>query len=297
MTLRHMEFFIAIFENGFNTTKAAQSLHVAQPAVSLALRELEDYYGIKLFDRIGRRLCITDAGMRFYEHAKGISLSFQALETEMRDWDGNGRLRIGASLTIGTRFLPGYVKAFCEKFSNAHVQALVAPTEILEKKVLKNELELALIEGVPSSPFLHAESYMQDTLAVVCPPDAPYLSGSVLTQSEFRRQRLLLRERGSGTREVFEREIARAGFSVMPDWESMSTTALLNAVENGLGIALLPRRLVAEAVESGRVKEIRIENLRFERSFSIIRHREKYETASMKRFTELVKGQAQNEQV
>lgn len=295
MTLRHIEFFIALYENGFNTTKAAQALHVAQPAVSLALRELEDYYGIKLFDRIGRRLCITDAGTRFYEHAKGISLSFQALETEMRDWDGNGRLRIGASLTIGTRFLPGYVKAFREKFPNAHVRALVAPTEILENKILKNELDLALIEGIPSSSFLQAESYLKDSLAVVCPPDAPYASDSVLSQNEFRRQRLLLRERGSGTREVFEREIARAGFSVAPEWESMSTTALLNAVQSGLGIALLPKRLVSEAVKSGRVKEIRVENLSFERSFSIIRHREKYETASMKRFTELVKGQAQNE--
>lgn len=287
MTLRHIEFFIAVCENGCNTTKAAQHLHAAQPAVSLALREIESAYGIKLFDRIGKRLSITQAGKRFYEHAKGISLSLQRLEDEMRGWDG-GRLRTGASLTIGARFLPGYVKAYQQKYPGAHVQALVAPTEILEKKLLENELDLALIEGIPVSASLCAQSYMKDTLSVLCPPDFPYEAGSTITQDEFRVQKFLLRERGSGAREVFEREIARAGFSVAPVWEAMSTTALMNAVQSGLGVAVLPGQLAQDAVRRGLVKEISVQGLRFERSFSIIRHKEKYITASMKNFAALV---------
>lgn len=287
MTLRHIEFFIAICENGCNTTKAAQQLHAAQPAVSLALRELEASYGVKLFDRIGKRLSITQAGKRFYEHAKNISLSFRTLEAEMRGWDG-GRLRAGASLTIGARFLPGYVKAFRQEYPATHVQALVFPTEILEQKILENELDLALIEGIPASPSLCAQSYMLDALTVICPPDSAYEAGSEIDINEFRRQKFLLRERGSGTREVFEREIARAGFSVVPEWEAMSTTALLNAAENGLGLAVLPRRLVSEAIAEGRVKEISVKGLRFERNFSIIRHKEKYVSASMKNFIRLV---------
>ena len=100
MTIRHMIIFRTVCENGYNSTKAAEVLHMTQPAVSLAIKELEQYYGVHLFDRIGRRLQITDAGQHFLQYAIHISDLFSDMETRLRDWDSKGVLRIGASITI-----------------------------------------------------------------------------------------------------------------------------------------------------------------------------------------------------
>lgn len=114
MTLRHMIIFRAVCENGYNSTKAASALHITQPAVSLAIKEIEQYYGVQLFDRIGRRLQITSAGQHFLQYAIHISDLFSDMETGFRDWDSKGIIRIGASITIGSQFLPNYVKSFYE---------------------------------------------------------------------------------------------------------------------------------------------------------------------------------------
>ncbi len=290
MTLRHMNIFRAICENGYNTTKAAEILHMTQPAVSLAIKELEQYYGIVLFDRIGRRLRITEAGQHFLEYATHISSLFYDMEKELRDWDSFGILRVGASITIGSQFLPSYVKAFYNRYPGTEIRALVAPSDELERKILSNELDLALIEGIAHEPSIYSEEYMEDRLTVIFPANGSFRHGQQLSLDEFRRQKFLLRERGSGTREVFDRVTESAGFSATPVWEAMSTTALINAVINGLGISVLPSRMVLGPIEKGLVTAVSVEGLDFRRSFRIIYHKDKYLTSSAKRFLEICRN-------
>ena len=135
MTLRHMKIFHTLCENGNNTTRAAEMLHMTQPAISLAIKELEQYYGIVLFDRIGRRLRLTEAGQHFLEYAIHISSLFDDMETELRNWDSFGILRVGASITIGSQFLPGYVKTFYEVYPGTEIKVLIAPSDQLEEKI------------------------------------------------------------------------------------------------------------------------------------------------------------------
>lgn len=283
MTLRHIRIFQAVCDNGCNTTKAAQALHMTQPAVSLAIRELEQYYGVTLFDRIGRRLMITPAGRHFEEYASHICAMFDSLETGMRDWDAFGLLRVGASITIGSQFLPGYVKAFYSRYPGTDVRVQVAPSDILEEKLLKNELDFALIEGMVHHSSLMSEPYMEDRLTVICAA-GQYPHGTCLSLEQFRSQKFLLREPGSGTREVFDRVMAGAGIRVEPSWEAMSTTALVNAVINGLGIAVVPHRMVIGPLKLGLVNALQVEGLDFSRIFHIVYHREKYLTASARAF-------------
>ena len=106
MTIRHLKIFLSVCENSFHTTKAAEELHMTQPAVSLAIKELEQHYGVILFDRIGRRLKITEAGQRLMEYSSHIISLFDDMEKGMKDWDSFGIIRIGASITIGSQFLP-----------------------------------------------------------------------------------------------------------------------------------------------------------------------------------------------
>ena len=287
MTIRHMIIFRTVCENGFNSTKAAEVLHMTQPAVSLAIKELEQYYGVHLFDRIGRRLQITDAGKHFLQYAIHISDLFSDMETGLRDWDSKGVLRIGASITIGSQFLPRYVKAFTEICPGLDVRVTVDQSERLEQKIMANELDCALIEGIAHDPNIVSEAYMEDHLSVICSRDKGWKQGQVVSIEDFQRQRFLLREIGSGTREVFDRVVEQAGIHITPVWEAMSTTALVNAVINGLGIAVLPHRMILPALRQGLVCTVKVEGLSFSRNFHIIYHKDKFLTASAKRFINL----------
>ena len=287
MTIRHMIIFRTVCENGFNSTKAAEVLHMTQPAVSLAIKELEQYYGVHLFDRIGRRLQITDAGKHFLQYAIHISDLFSDMETGLRDWDSKGILRIGASITIGSQFLPRYVKAFTEICPGLDVRVTVDQSERLEQKIMANEVDCALIEGIAHDPNIVSEAYMEDHLSVICSRDKGWKQGQVVSIEDFQRQRFLLREIGSGTREVFDRVVEQAGIHITPVWEAMSTTALVNAVINGLGIAVLPHRMILPALRQGLVCTVKVEGLSFSRNFHIIYHKDKFLTASAKRFINL----------
>ena len=143
MTLRHMRIFIAVFQKS-SITKAAQELHLAQPSVSLAIRELEDYYGVRLFERIGRHIYPTEAGKEFYSYAVHIVSLFEEMEKKIRNWDTLGILRIGSSITIGTRILPSLIARCQTAFPDLRVEAVVNNSTEIEKKILNNmKLELS----------------------------------------------------------------------------------------------------------------------------------------------------------
>ena len=139
-----------------------------------------------------------------------------------------------------------------------------------------------------------SEEYMEDYLTVICPANSSLCQRQEITIDEFRSQNFLLRERGSGTREVFERVIEQAGFMVTPIWEATSTTALVNAVINGLGISVLPYRMVVGPLKRGLVSTVSVKGLSFQRKFHIIYHREKFLTSSAKAFMALCRNYEMN---
>ncbi len=290
MTLRHMIIFRTVCEVGYNSTKAAKALNMTQPAVSLAIKELEQYYGVHLFDRIGHRLKITEAGLLFLQYAIHISDLFDDMETGLRDWDSKGILRVGASITIGSQFLPQYVKAFSEKNPGIDVRAYVEQSDRLERRILKNELDCALIEGLPHSSKIISTAYMEDNLCVLCSAGKGWKQGQTISKEEFRRQRFLLREPGSGTREVFDRVTGQAGIHIVPAWEAMSTSALINAVITGLGIAILPQRMIETSLSRGEIITVNVDGLNFMRNFYIIYHKDKFLMPSVKKFMALCAG-------
>ena len=294
MTIRHIIIFRSVCENGYNFTKAAEALHMTQPAVSLAMKELEQYYGVHLFDRIGRRLQITDVGKHLLQYSIHISDLFSDMETGLRDWDSKGILRIGASITIGSQFLPSYVKAFSEVCPGIDVRVTIEQSERLEQKILANELDFALIEGVVHDSRIVSEAYMEDRLSVICAADQGWTQGQIISVEDFQKQRFLLREKGSGTREVFDHVATQAGIHIVPVWEAMSTTALVNATINGLGISVLPHRMILSAWRQGLIYTVQVEGLSFSRNFHIIRHKDKFLTASAERFIALCRDYETN---
>ena len=294
MTIRHIEVFLAVCDSGCNMTKAAEKLHIAQPAVSTAIKELEDHYGIMLFERLGRRLQITEAGMRLKEYAQSMVELMDDMEGSMKKADSIGPIRIGASMTIGSVLLPDYIKTFSRLIPEVQTHILVAPGDVLEEKLLNNELDIALKEGAVMSPLIDSEPFMTDSLIPVCAADYGFASGQVLGMEEYRRLPYLLREKGSGTRETFDHAAAAAGFSPVPVWEAHSTTALINAAAKGLGVAVLPSRLAAGALLSGKIIPLSFAGMNLTRYFSIIYHRRKHLTSAAIRFIELCRHYEDN---
>lgn len=285
MTLRHLRIFVAVFQNS-SVTRAARELHLAQPSVSFALRELEGYYGIRLFDRIGRGIVPTEAGKEFYSYAVHITGLFGEMEQKMRNWDTMGVLRVGSSITIGTHILPGLIRSCRRLYPDLTVEARVNQSAYIERCILDNSIDIGLIETFPSHPDIAAEPFMEDEMCAIAAPFHPLAQETGLTPARLAGYPLLMREKGSAGREILDAWFALEHLSVRPLWESSSTQAIVKAVSEGLGIAVLPYLLVEKDIREGQVSRLFLEHPP-RRTFNLIYHKNKYLTENMLSFLEL----------
>ena len=288
MTVRHMKIFKTVCEWGCSITKAAEKLNMTQPAVSLAVSELENYYGIKLFDRISRRLYLSEAGKMFLEYANTITLTFDDMEKRVRSWEKTGVVRVGASISIGAMLMPEYVKKFAAENPDTKVTVKINRSEELEALLFENKLDFALIEGIVHDQNLVYEDFMEDRLALVAAKGFPT---DTIKKEEIYAYDFLLREKGSGTREIFESTLTSVSCPLPePAWESMSTAALINAAEAGLGVAVVPYRMAVERLKSGSIREIHIENIKFTRKYKLVYHKNKKLSTTDRKFIEICRN-------
>ena len=299
MTLRHMKIFLAVCGSGCSVTGAAKELFMSQPSVTIAIREIEEHYGVRLFDRIGRRLYLTPAGEQFRDYAQRILALQEDLDKSMEKNAVAGSMRIGASMTVGSRRMPEYVRRYLETRETLQadsVRVIVAPSRELEEKLLSNELDLALVEIPVHSDALTVTKYMEDTLEIIAPAEYGGAEGKKkkkelrisMQAGKLAAQRFLLREKGSGTRDIFDRAMADHGMEVSPVWESASTSALIHAVECGMGFSVIPRQLAEPAFREGTVCRVIAEGLELRQSFYIVHHKDKFLTPAMRSFIRVV---------
>ncbi len=286
MTLRHLKIFLTVYETG-STTAAAQALHIAQPSVSTALRELEDHYGVPVFERYARRLRVTEAGRQLYPYAKHLTALMEESEDMMRSMGTAGTFRVGTSITIGACHLPRLLLEFQTLYPHMTVRVTTENTDAVTRRLLDNEIDVGLVEGEVRSPFLVVEPYQVDHLTLVCRPDHPFAKAGRTTPEALIRQPLLLRERGSAVRETFETAMAARSLVAEPVWQSVSTQAILQAVLAGLGVSVLPRSLVRELTDRGALAAVPVEGVDFARRFSIVYHKNKFRSAAFDAFTQL----------
>lgn len=288
MTLRHMKIFVAVCKFG-SVTKAAKNLFLAQPAVSLAISELESYYGIKLFDRISKKLFITEHGKQFLDYAAHIVALFDDMETRIKDWDYLGTLRIGSSITVGNHLLPGFIEAFKMKYPQIKLQIKIENSEDVEKRIVHNELDLALIEGAVHHPQILYEQFMDDRLVLFCGRVHPLYGQKQVHLRELEDYDFILREKGSGGRELFDSTLLVHNIQIDPVWESVSTQAIIRAVIRGFGLSVLPYLMIKPYLEKEEVSEISIREVSLDRDYYIIYHRNKFLTRSARDFISLCK--------
>ena len=282
MTLRHMKIFVTVYQNK-GITSASQILHLAQPSVSLAIRELEEYYGIHLFERIGRRIYPTECGKDFYGYALHIVSLFDEMETKVRNWDAIGTLRIGASVTIGTHLLPGILKRASILYPDLTIKVLINNSTYIEEHLMDNTIDVGLIETRPELPDLVYEPFMKDNLCANVPPGHPLCQKRSITLSHLAQYPMLMREKGSAGRELLDACFALEQVTVHPIWESSSTQAIVKGVAAGIGVAVLPYLLLEKDIQEHTVDQVTI-TPPLKRDFNIIYHKSKYLTTNMHGF-------------
>lgn len=277
MTIRHLRIFVRVYQLQ-SITQAAEALHLTQPAVSRAIAELESCYGLRLFERMNHRLYRTAASDEFYASALHIVDSFDRLERGAQELESAGTLRVGASLTLGSFFLPDVLRSYQSAHPDVTVRVTVSNTAFLAQALRDDALDLAVVEGAVNEPHLRAELLRHDRMQLIVPPGHALLAQDSIALSDVLACPLLLRESGSAGRAFLDGVFASRGAAVQPAWESASTQALIRAVAAGLGVSILPEQLVSGAIESGTVAAAVIADVSLTRENFILYHREKYFT-------------------
>ena len=281
MTLRHFRIFQAVCRES-SMTGAAGVLHISQPSVSQAVRELEEHYGTALFDRIGRQLHLTAAGEALLGYATHmLALSHQADEA-MRGFVGASPLAIGATLSIGESVFVPMLQAFSVAQPQCRLFSRIGNTRELEQRLLADDIDVALIEGEVTSPQLLAQPFMRDELVFLAAP-VRQLQGEV-PRAAIAGAPFILREEGSGTRALFEAVMQAAELPFTTAGVYNNSASILRAVTADLGLTALSRRVAEPFLRARRLQTFRVVGVRFSRTFRVVYHQHQYLTPTLQAF-------------
>jgi DNA-binding transcriptional LysR family regulator len=278
LTLEQLRVFVAVAERQ-HVTRAAEALNLAQSAVSAAIAGLEARHGAKLFDRVGRGIELTEAGSLFLVEARAVLARAEGAERVLADLGGlkRGTLNIQASQTIASYWLPRHLVAFRRAHPGITLRLSVGNTAQVAKAIHDGSAELGFIEGVVYDPLFESRTVARDQLVIVVGPDHPWASCGRVAPSELGDSEWVLRERGSGTRSVFEAALENFGLS--PDaltvaLELPSNESVRAAVETGMGATAISASVAAPSIEAGLLVQVACDLP--ERAFHVLRHAERY---------------------
>lgn len=280
ITLRQLEVFTEVLKNG-STTQASTVMALSQSAVSAALADLEGQLNVLLFDRVGKRLVTNEHGRLLYP--KALALLEQAVEIEQLFLSDSGALRIAASSTVGNYILPEMIARYRKDFSATPLELNVRNSKDVIAAVTDFRVDLGLIEGPCHMPELVTRPWLDDELVVFAAPDSALLL-QPLTMAELAKAPWILRERGSGTREVLEHLLLVHLPNFQLVMELGNSEAIKHAVRHGIGISCLSRRVIAEQLASGVLVELKIPLPPLMRTLYLIRHRQKHISNALQRF-------------
>jgi len=256
-----------------NFTRVAEALFLTQPAVTQHVRSLEAHFGVTLVDIVGRRAVLTDAGTFLAARAGPILDDVDALEHDMREFAAAeaGTLRVGASDTVGNYVLPDLLAAFAQRYPGVRVDVALGNTTAMIERLRAGALALALVEGDVAGDDLALEPFADDELVLVVPAGHRLAGRGTVDRDDLRAEPFVGREAGSGTRALVERTLGDAQLVPRMVMELPSGEAVVRAVAAGVGLAIVSRRVSADARAAGRIDEARIAGLTFRRTFRVAR--------------------------
>lgn len=266
-------------------TKAAESLHMTQPAVTFQVRQLEEYFNTRLFDRTHNRISLTDAGKRVFEYADEIFDLYAKMENAVRDMTGeiSGILIIGASTTIAEYMLPALLGDFKRKYPDINVHLKVSNSDGIVSMVENNDIDLGVVESAVMNKNLVVENCRHDRLVAIVPPQHSLASERKIQLKDLMSHAYIAREEGSGTREVIHEYLTNAGMKpadIHVAMELGSPEAIKGAVEAGMGVSIVSEVTIHKEMQLGTLVALELDPP-MERPFSFVHQKQKFRQRAM----------------
>ena len=287
-TLRQLEVFLAVarFES---VSRAADELGMSQSAASGSLGDLERQFDIQLFDRVGKRLVLSELGRSLRPNAEALQEHARELEIRLANRNEVGRLRVGATLSIGNYLTAPLIARYLELHPTARVTLDIANTAQIARKIQNFELDVGLIEGEIEHPDLEMTRFREDELRVFCAPGHPFAKHRALRDRHLLSADWIVREPGSGTRQAFEHSM----HGILPElriaFELQHTEAIKSAVKAGLGVGCVSRIALEDEFRAGTLVPCRVPERDFRRYFYLVLRRDKYQSAAVREWLALTR--------
>lgn len=288
MVIRHLEILEAIEETG-TFTGAAKKLFITQSAVSHAVAELEKQSGTALFERLPKGVALTGCGLSLLEESRNILTACRNLDRRIRHLEENTPVHIVSSITIASFLLPEILSELKTSFPQVPFSVRVASANSAIDILQHGNADIAFWEGTAPKGSFHTILLGSYKLCAACAPDFN-LSASTVSPSQLCRYPLLLREQGSAIRDTFDNTLALANLEADPVWESVNSFALIKAAEAGLGITILPEKLLSDSLRLKKLRLINLDKIKMENQMLALFHKDKYITKSFQLLIEKLKA-------
>ncbi len=288
-TLKQLKAFIAVAEYK-KMSEAARHLYISQPTVSQIISDLEAEYSTLLFERSPKHLRITPAGMLLLNSAREIVTIHENLEQSMRNINALRPLRVGATVTIGNSMMGSLISELIKKYPDIDASVCVDNTRHIEHLMIQNELDVALVEGIITRKEIITEPAIEDSLCLICGKGHPFAKRTSVSVRELQNQDFIMREKGSGTRAIFENIMHVRHIPFHIKWECSSSTAITDAVRHSLGLGVLSERSVSEEIKTGQIFTCPVNEVSMKRYFYLCRSQYHPITTQMQDFMNLVKA-------
>lgn len=291
ISIRQMEIFLEVARVG-HLTRVAEQLGLSQSAVSMSIKELENIIGYKLFDRINKKLVLNEKGRAFAEAIAPLVSKLEDIEEEFRSDENSGELLVGVSTTIADYLIPPIICDYMKSFPKVQIKLKVGNTRDIVRMIESGTVDIGFVEGNVDSTVVKQEIVGLDELIVVTgnreydTPDEEYYIDTLLEKP------WILREEGSGTREVFLTHLGDLASQVNLFLELSHPESIKNMlIQSKSCFSCLPRVSVMKELERGELFEVKIKKMKFERHFLLIYHKDKYKTSLLNKFIYFIRMQ------
>ncbi|MGD9163858.1 MAG: selenium metabolism-associated LysR family transcriptional regulator [Chromatiales bacterium] len=279
-------------------TKAAETLHMTQPAVTFQVRQLEEYFNTRLFDRTHNRISLTEAGERVYDYADRIFDLYNEMENSVREMTGEirGALTIGASTTIAEYMLPSLLGDFGARYPEVTIHLRVSNSEGIVSMVENNTIDLGVVEAPVANKNLVVEVCRQDRLVAIVPPNHDLAEKESLAIGELLEYPFICREEGSGTREVINEYLSQnCNLALNISMELGSPEAVKGAVEAGMGVSVVSRATIQKELKLDTLRAINLVP-KLERPFSFVHQKQKFRLRAMEELLDFARDYCEDHQ-
>ena len=293
LTLRQLKVFETVARNR-SISRAAEELHLSQPAVSMQIKQLEGNVSLPLFELMGKQIFLTEAGNELYRYSREILQRLSDLEVALDELKGmeRGKLNI-AVVTTANYFAPHLLAKFCHRHQNVTVSLNVSNRESVLKQLDDNVIDLAIMGQPPENLDIISQSFMENPLVVVAPPDHPLCQKTKITIKRLSQEIFLVREPGSGTRSVMERFFRQHGMRLNTGMEADTTEAIKQAVQAGMGLGIMSQHTAELELETGRLKILNVQGFPIMRYWHVVIRKNKRLSAIAQAFRDFLLADAE----